>query len=235
MMFDNKASSIVEKTIKENGTEILFNDEVIKFNGSNRKVNQVLLKSHHTISCDLVIVIIGIRPNIDFLKDSMITHDGGVFVDQYLRTNIPNVYAAGDVAQVPDPLFQKPTLHPTWGYAKEQGEIAAYNMAGFEKEYEGAVPLFSFNIHDLGVVTAGITRPHGNFEILSRFSLQEGIYRKFVLNENKLIGALIIGKKINRKQLKPLLKKAILKMVDVSARKTELLKDDFDFNSILKN
>jgi len=100
----------------------------------------------------------GIRPSIDFAKRSEIKLDRGVLVDHHLRTNVPNVYAAGDVAQVQDPLFQAPMLHPNWDFAEKQGEIAAYNMVGMERKYEGAVPLFSMGVYDLGIVTAGITQ-----------------------------------------------------------------------------
>lgn len=166
----------------------------------------------------------------------MIKLDRGVLVDKHLRTNIPDVYAAGDVAQVPDPLFKTHTLHPTWGYAEEQGEIAAYNMAGFEKDYEGAIPLFSMDVYNLGIVTAGITQPQGNFEELSRLSFHESLYRKFILQENRLIGALVIGKGLNRKLLKPLVKKAVLNMIKVDEHiKTDLLRKDFDFASVLSS
>jgi len=233
-MFDRRASEVVEHQFKENGVEILLNEEVSEFKSRNGKVQAVSLKSQRELPCDLTLVTIGIRPSIDFLKGSGIQLDRGVLVNKYLQTNIPNVYAAGDVAQVPDPLFQTPTLHPTWSYAEEQGEIAAYNMAGFPREYEGAVPLFTMDVYDLGIVAAGITQPQGNFEELSRLSIHEGTYRKFVLKENKLIGALIIGKGVNRKLLKPLVKKAVLKMINVNIMKTDLLKENFDFNSLLK-
>lgn len=232
-MFDKRASEIVENKLKENGTKILLSEEVVEFKGKGAKVKAVVLKSQQTIPCDLVIVTIGIRPSINFLRDSMIKLDRGVLVDQHLKTNVPNVYAAGDVAQVPDPLFRTPTLHPNWSYAEEQGEIAVYNMAGFGNEYEGAVPLFSMDVYDLGIVVAGITQPQGNFEELSKLSLHESLYRKFVLQDNKLIGALIIGKGLKRKLLKSLVKKAVLKMVKTDDRKIDLLREDFDFASIL--
>jgi NAD(P)H-nitrite reductase large subunit len=72
------------------------------------------------------------------------------------------------------------------------------------------------------------------FEELSRFFLYEGTYRKFILKDNRLVGTLIIGKGVNRKLLKPLIKKVILRMVNVSKAKTDFLKEDFDFNFLLK-
>jgi len=232
-MFDKRASEIVKNKLEEKGAEVLLGEEVVRFESSKGKVEAVVLKSQRKVPCDLVLVTIGIQPNIEFLKDSGIKLDKGVVVNHHLRTNISNIYAAGDVAQTPDPLFETPTLHPTWGYAEEQGETAAYNMAGLDKKYEGAIPLFSMNVYDLGIVTAGITQPQGDFEELSRLSTSESLYRKFVLQGNRLVGALIIERGLNRKLLKPLIKKAILNMVNVSGNKTDLLRKDFDFSQFL--
>jgi len=233
-MFDKRASEVVEHRIKEDGAEIILNEEVSEFTGAKDNVQTVRLKSQRTLTCDLVLLTMGIRPSVDFLKESGIQLDRGVVVNQHLQTNVPNVYAAGDVAQVPDPLFQVSALHPNWSYAEEQGEIAAYNMAGVEREYDGAVALFSMDVYDLGIVTAGITQTQGNFEELSRFSLHESLYRKLVLQGNRLVGAILIGKRLNRKLLKPQVKKAVMKTVDVKNYKADLLKEDFDFNIILK-
>lgn len=156
-MFDRKASEIVENSLEEGGAEVLLNEEVVELEGKDGRIQSARLKSQQTLQCDLFLITMGIRPKIDFLEGSRISVDQGVLVDHHLRTNVANVYAAGDVAQAPDPLFQAPVLHPTWGYAEEQGEIAARNMAGVEREYQGAVPLFSLNVYDIGIVTAGIT------------------------------------------------------------------------------
>lgn len=228
-MFDKKASEIVENKLRENGTEILLNEEVTEFKNRNRKIQSVSLKSQRTLPCDIALVTMGIRPNIDFARGSEIKLDRGVLVDHHLRTNVPNVYAAGDVAQVPDPLFQTPMLHPSWDYAEEQGEIAAYNMAEVERKYKGAVPLFSMSVYDLGIVTAGITQPQGDFEELSRFSPHESLYRKFIFQGSRLVGAILISSKLNRKVLKPQLKKAVLEMVDMGVNKTDVLSEDLNF------
>ena len=232
-MFDKKASEIVENSLEEGGAEVLLNEEVVELEGKDGKIQSVRLKSQQTLRCDLFLITMGIRPNIDFLEGSGISVDQGVLVDHHLRTNVANVYAAGDVAQAPDPLFQAPVLHPTWGYAEEQGEIAAHNMAGVEREYQGAVPLFSMNVYDIGIVTAGVTQLRTNFEELSRFSLHESLYRKFLLQANRLLGLILMGKRLDRKLLKPQAKKAVLNMVDAGNSKTDLLKEGFDFNLLL--
>ena len=135
--FDRKVARIIEAKLMEKGIKIHLNEEVTGFTGENGKLKSVLLKKHGEIEADLAIITIGMRPNISFLNDSKVKTDIGVLVDEHLRTNIPNIFAAGDVAQMRDPLHDEPVLHPTWGNAKKQGKIAARNMVGNEVEYEG--------------------------------------------------------------------------------------------------
>lgn len=232
--FDKKASEIVENSLGEGGAEVLLNEEGVELQGKDGKIRSVSLKSQRTLPCDLFLVTMGMQPRIDFLRGSGIALDLGVLVDHRLRTNVRNIYAAGDVAQAPDVLLRVPALHPTWAHAEEQGEIAAHNMAGVETEYEGAVPLFSVGVYGIGVVTAGITQPQPTFDEVSRFSPHESSYRKFVLQDNRLVGALVIGKGLDRKSLKRQLKKAVLNMVDVGTTKNDLLREDFEFNLLLK-
>jgi len=231
---DKKASEILESNLREDGAEVVLNEEIAELQGKGGRIQSVSLKSQRRLPCDLLLLTTGMRPSVDFLKRSAIRHDLGVPVDHHMRTNIPNVYAAGDVAQVPDPLLQAPALHPTWDYAEEQGEIAANNMVGVATEYEGAVPLFSLGLYDIGVLAAGISQPQADFEELSAFSPQASSYRRFLLQRGRLVGVTLIGKGLGTKTLKPQLKKALLKTVDVGASKTDLLKENFDFSSLLK-
>lgn len=231
--FDRKISRIFEREFIDRGVDLYFNDEVVKFNGKNGNVESVTLKSSREIPCDLVVVTIGIRPNIEFIKDTNIKVDKGIIVDKHLRTNIPNIFAAGDVAQIRDPLYQKPILHPTWGNAKKQGKIAAENMTGNLNEYKGTIPIQTIKGFDFQAIAAGITHSKKSFDEISWVSFQNNFCRKFVLDDDSLVGALILGKNINKKELKPLIKKAIFNKSNISKYKTEILKEDFDINQIL--
>ncbi len=242
-MLDSKASIILEKKLRDQNINLYLNQEVTGFKGRNNNVNSVLMKNGEEIPADLVLITIGIRSNLNYLKDSLIKTDIGILADEYLRTNIPNVYVAGDIAQIPDPLYEARVLHPTWSYAEEQGKIAGYNMVNIEKRYEGAVALQTTGFYDLNIVTGGITQPeketalkylNQEFEEFSRLSVPEEFFKKFIVRNNKLIGIILIGKNINRKQLKPLVKKALLQRTDLSKLKEDLLNDSFDFNYIIK-
>ena len=231
--FDRKVARIIEETIKENGIHIYLNEEVVEFQGDNNKLTFVVLKNGEKIPADIAIITIGIKPNIDFLVDSGVKIKEGILVDENMRTNISSIFAAGDVAQTYDPLYEKPMLHPTWGNAKKQGRIAAVNMTGGNLLYKGVIPIQSIKIFGFTAIAVGITHSKKNFDEISWFSFQEGFCRKFILNNNRLVGILMLGKNLNKKELKPLIKKAVFNMVDVGEYKTELLNENFDFNQIL--
>lgn len=232
--FDRKVARIIEMKLKEIGVNIYLNEEVLRINGNNGLVKSVILKSKKELPADMVIITIGMKPNINFLNESKIETDKGILVDKYLRTNFPNIYAAGDVAQIEDPLYNSAILHPTWGNAKKQAKIAAKNMTGKNVEYEGTIPIQSIKVFEYKAIAAGITHSKYNYDEISSVSFQKGSSRKFVTNNDNLIGVLILKKNLNKKKLKPLIKKGVYHMVNVSDYKTDLLKENFNFNNLIE-
>ncbi|MFX0037211.1 MAG: NAD(P)/FAD-dependent oxidoreductase, partial [Candidatus Hermodarchaeota archaeon] len=231
--FDRKVARIIEKKIRENGIDLFLNEEVLEFKGVNGKLSSITLRSGKEIHTDLAIITIGMRPNIDFIIDSEVKVEKGILVDMYLQTNVPNIFAAGDVAQIYDPLYNIPILHPTWGNAKRQGKIAAKNMTGNRVKYKGTIPIQTIKIFGFTAIAAGITHSKKNYDEISWVSFKKEISRKFILENNNLLGVLILGNNINKKILKPILKKAIFNKVNINYNKHLLLEEDFNINSIL--
>jgi len=81
------------------------------------------------------VIAAGVRPNIGFLKGSGIQCDFGVLVDNHLRTTIPNIYAAGDCAEVFDVNRRESRINFGWRSAMKQGQLAGENLGGGEKLY----------------------------------------------------------------------------------------------------
>jgi len=230
--FDRKIARIVEKRIKENGIRIYLNEEVVEFRGDNEKLTHVILKSGYEIATDIAIITIGTKPNIDFLNDTYVKVDQGVIVDSNLRTSVPSIFAAGDVAQIYDPLYNIPMLHTTWGNAKKQGRIAAINMTGGNMKYKGVIPIQTIKIFGFKAIAVGITHSKKNYDEISWVSFEKEQCRKFVLRNNKLIGALVLGKDINKKILKSLLKKVVSKQVDMSHISSQFFEENLDFETL---
>ena len=115
------------------GVELIANDQVVGLEGAGR-VERALTKGGRKIECDLAVLAVGIQPNVELLHDSGVAIDNGVMVDAHCRTNVPDVYAAGDVANHMHPLFGRIRVEH-YNNAEKQGAAAARSMLGSADEY----------------------------------------------------------------------------------------------------
>jgi NAD(P)H-nitrite reductase large subunit len=152
-VLDQEESRLIERRLVEEGVTLHHHAEVIEVTGRNNGVNGVRLLNGQTLKCDLVAYAIGIRPRVELARQAGLAIDRGILVNEYLQTNDPDIFAAGDVAQVYDPHLGRSILDSLWGPAREQGYAAGLNMAGRRKAYIKAVP---FNVTRLAGLTTTI-------------------------------------------------------------------------------
>jgi NAD(P)H-nitrite reductase large subunit len=152
-VLDQQESEIVEHRLQEEGVKLHHHAEVIEVTGKNGAANGVRLLDGQTLNCDLLAYAIGIRPRVSLAKEAGLAIDRGILVNQYLQTNDPDIFAAGDVAQVYDPRSGRSVLDSLWGPARLQGQAAGLNMAGKPFAYIKAVP---FNVTRLAGLTTTI-------------------------------------------------------------------------------
>lgn len=114
----------------------------------------VTLKSGERIPADLVVVGIGVRPDVGLAQRAGLNVDNGIIVDQYLQTNIPGIYAAGDIARWPDPHSGKPIRVEHWVVAERQGQTAAINILGGRQPFDAA-PFFWSQHFDVTISYVG--------------------------------------------------------------------------------
>ncbi len=152
-VLDESESRIVEHRLKEEGVHLHFHTEVDQILGKNGRAVAVRTKDGRQIPCDLVAVAIGIRPRSELAVKSGIEVDRGIQVNEYMETSAPDVYAAGDVAQVYDPLTGKSVLDSLWSPARQQGHTAGTNMSGGCIPYIKIIP---FNVTRLANLTTTI-------------------------------------------------------------------------------
>jgi len=145
----------------------------------------VMLEGGEAISSKLVVISAGVRPNMELAEPLGLDHDKGIKVDEYLRTNKPDIYAAGDVAAF------KGMPYGIWPAAMEQGKIAGINMAGGDMIYKGTTMSTSLKVVGIDLASAGNIDAENEFE--SKVVTDDKIYKKIVIENNKIIGCIMLG------------------------------------------
>jgi NAD(P)H-nitrite reductase large subunit len=226
--FDRQASRLAEKSLAKAGVGIRTDTTVENVLSEDGVITGVQLAGGQQLACGLLIVAIGVRPDLTLVKDTDIRTDRGVLVDDRLSTNVPGIYAAGDVAQGLDALLGAPRPIPILPTAARQGRIAGTNMAGGCASYEGGVPMNAVDVVGLPTISVGQTVEAAGDEVMARLDEQASTYRKLVIRGNRLIGAIFIGH-IERAGI---FTGMIRSRLDVSGFKHLLLDDQFGLLSL---
>lgn len=221
---DEVTSKIIENHLKQAGIKIITKNTVKEILGK-KSVEAAVLADGKRISCELVIMAVGVQPNIDLAENIGINVNNGILVNNKMETNINGVYAAGDVAEAYNIVYEENRVTPLWPNAYKQGYVAGVNMAGKLSEYQGSLDMNSIELFDLPIISIGLTNPpNEGYESLVRFD-DKNIYKKIVLKNNKVVGVIFI-KNIDRVGIFTGL---IKDRVDVKDFKNYLLRDDFGY------
>lgn len=233
-MLDIKAAKIVEEVFKTNNISIKLDARVTQFLGNGGKISKIKLVNvgnignagkvenvenieSELIDCDMAIVSIGIKPCIDILVNTGIKTDRGIIVDNYMQTNYEDIFAAGDIAQVPDPLKGgKHFLYPGWSEAKSEGKIAGMNMVKKDHHYIGDIKLNRMKFFGYSFISGGIIEPTSDHIAKIKEDSKNNSYFKFVFDQSNdhLIGGLVIAKDFDSKKWKKWLKNELLNPKD---------------------
>ena len=235
-VLDQHESKVVEHRLQEEGVNLLYNAELQEIMGRNGRMNSVRLQDGRTIKADMVAYAVGIRPCLELVKQANFALDRGILVDEHLQTNDPDVFAAGDVAQVYDPLTGHSVLDSLWNPAREQGSAAGLNMAGRKTAYLKSAP---FNVTRLAGLTTTIigTVGRGNDkdmigiargdsetwrELPEAIVAQNGFdvnHMRLLIGEKNVVGAIVMGDQT----LSWPLQKMIAGKADISSIRDNLL------------
>lgn len=180
---DEEISRKLEKKLREAGFNLYLNSQAEEILGEER-ANGIKLNGDRIVSTDAVLVSSGVRSNLDLVRDTKIEHDRGVKVDKYLKTNIDNIYAAGDVAEVEGVVLG------LWSAGNEQGKIAGQNMTGGTKEYTSPKPYTNLQIGDISLFSAGDVK---NFDKVYEYKEGSEIHHKLFTTDGKITGAILFG------------------------------------------
>uniref|UniRef100_A0A674CJ41 Apoptosis inducing factor mitochondria associated 4 n=1 Tax=Salmo trutta TaxID=8032 RepID=A0A674CJ41_SALTR len=166
-----------------------MNDGVVEIIGENGKVKEVVLKSGAVVETDVVIAGIGVIPNSDFLKESQVEVDSrkAVIVDKFMRTNIPNVFGAGDVTSFPLTIRKDQRVNiGHWQLASAHGRVAALNMLQKQIKID-SVPFFWTVLLGKSVRYTGYGE--GYTEIIFKGKVEERKFLAFYIKDDQVVAA----------------------------------------------
>jgi 3-phenylpropionate/trans-cinnamate dioxygenase ferredoxin reductase subunit len=186
----------------EHGVELHFGDSVQAFEGSGR-VESVVTTSGRRIECDFAVVGVGVEPAAELAAGAGIEIDNGIVVDEYCRTNLEGIYAAGDVANHYHPVFERRIRVEHWENALKQGPAAARNMLGKAESYE-EIHWFWSDQYDTNLQYAGF---HTTWdELVVRGSLEERNFVAFYCTEGRVLAAVAVNRGKDLRRSIPLIK-----------------------------
>ena len=111
---------MIEQRLQKQGVKIHYHSELVEVYGERGHMQGVRLRDGSTLRCDILAYAIGIRPRLELAQEAGLAIDRGVLVNEYLQTSSPDIYAAGDAAQVYDPISERSIIDSLWGPAHEQ-------------------------------------------------------------------------------------------------------------------
>jgi NAD(P)H-nitrite reductase large subunit len=134
-------SAMVNRHIREHGFDLRLESELDQILDENNdgKADAILMKSGEKIACGFVGLTVGVSPNVDFLKNTDLKINRGIVVNEYLQTNMRDVYAIGDCAELEKPALGRRAIEAVWYVGRMMGETAAYNICGKPVKYDAGI------------------------------------------------------------------------------------------------
>ena len=221
---DHPGAEILQNTIRSLDTEVFTNAETEELRGDGA-VKEVMLKDGRTIECDMVVISAGARADLALAKDAGLAIGRGVVVDASLRTSNTDIYAIGDVAEFDGKV---------WGMippALDQARIAAKKVLGLETpDYAGTIPSNTLKVMGIDLTSIGRVRsehesPEAKFEEIRAVTADGKIYRKFVISDGKMVGAILLGSKKEAAKVTRLIKDG----ASVDELRNQLADPEYDF------
>ncbi len=217
---DANGAAVLKAQIEDMGISVRLGVATEEMMGRDR-VNGLRFKGGEELEAETAIVAAGVMPNIRLAKEAGLATDKGIIVNDYLQTSHTDIFAAGDNIQHRDRIYG---IIPA---SFNQARIAAFNISGQERKYEGTVLSNTLKVVGLDVTSIGLVNPEeGTSEEFRKERREQGIYKKIVIQDGKVVGAIWMGTrdKVND------ISRIILQKIDVGKWKNSLLEDDFDFS-----
>ena len=214
-ILDDECAAIVQRHLEDCGIAFSLGNTADCFDG-----NTAHMKDGSVIEFDVLVLALGVRPNIGFFKDAGGDCGRAIIVENSMKTSIDNIYAAGDCVEQYDISFGDKRIMALLPNANIGGFAAGVNMAGGEASFDNAVPMNSIGFWGLHMMTAGTYANDGEAKMIEQKG--EKAIKRFFIKDNRLIGFIIIGG----------VKSAGI-YTNLVRNQTEL--SEIDFDSLIKN
>ena len=206
---DPEGGEVVDNIARKFGVDVIHGDEIESVVPQNGVPSYVKTKRGREIQTDMIGVGLGITLNTQILANTPVEVRSGVVVNEYLETNVPGVFAAGDVAEFYDVHAGEYHSMGTWDNAMAHGRIVGVNMAGGHEAYVD-VPTYTSPLFDVNIAVVG-TAESNNPELRSIARREPGEkgnenYRKLFFRDDKLVGVLMVGSPKGRRKLVDIVK-----------------------------
>jgi nitrite reductase (NADH) large subunit len=218
---DVPGAAILQKQLEEMGFAFFLGavtEEIVRESGGLT----LILKSGDRITVEMVLISAGVRPELTLAKSLGLEIDKGVKVDDAMRTSRPDIFAAGDLVE------HRGRFYGIWPACMEQGKVAGAVMAGQEAVYEGTVPANTLKVAGIDLFSAVEIDAEDKLEAVVSKDEARKTYRKFVIQDNVLVGAILLGDLRGSAEVQ----QAIKAKKDVSAVKNSLADQNFDFQKL---
>ncbi len=192
-ILDAEAGALAAKAVTKAGVGLITGHTVAEINGDgDGEVVGVTLDDKSYIPCRVVIMAIGVRPNLPLTAGTGMKVNRGILVNRHMETSISGIYACGDCAEAYDFVAQDGRLTPIWLNAHIGGRVAGRNMAGAVTDYAGGTVMNSLEYFGLEMVSAGLPAPpDSSYEVLK--GADASVYRKLILKDGRIMGMIFAG------------------------------------------
>lgn len=192
-VLDEDGGALVDDIARAVGVDVQYGGEVAEVHSKDGQVCGVTTTTGKHISCDTIGVGLGVKMNVDFLKGTPITVRGGIVTNEYLETNVPDVYAAGDVAEFFDISIGLHNQMGTWNNSVSHGRISGANMLG-ERKFYNDVPMYSTGLFDSRIRVMGLTPENvPDLESWEHLDAPNRNYQRLFFKDGRLVGGCLIG------------------------------------------
>jgi len=219
---DPPGGDILKSRIEETGIRVRLGVAAEEITG-DPEARGVRFKDGSRLEADLIIIAAGVKPNTALAREAGLAVDRGVVADDRMATSAADIFAAGDGTQ------HRGRLYGIIPASFAQARVAAENICGRAKLYEGTVPSNQLKVSDLALLSAGNIRPEEpGFEEFRLARPESGLYKKIVLKDGVLVGAIWMGTKTGAAEIGA----AVSAGRNVAAWKSDILEDGFDYKRL---